>query len=332
VTAAAPFRHRPPSLLRQWALGLHVYGVLAPTVWALERLRLSRKAFSCVLSRRERAIAAADPLATYAAGPQDVFVATPMKSGTNWMMQIALQLVHHGEAEFEHVHDVVPWPETAGMASFLRRYAVPLEDARTWRDAPERKRVVKTHRSLAELPISDAARYLVVLRDPKDVFVSSYHFVRDGLLGPAMPSVDTWFRLFVKGKTPGGHWARHAADAWARRHRKNVGILSFKEMKRDLPGTVRRVAEVLDVRVPDAVIARVVERSTFEAMKRIDEKFSIGRLIPWKRGGAMLRRGAQGGSSELLTLERQREIDATFQADLRKAGSDLPYERFADLA
>ena len=46
----------------------------------------------------------------------------------------------------------------------------------------------------------------------------------------------------------------------------------------------------------------------------------------------MIRKGAQGGSSELLSPERQRQIDQHFMAELKRLGSDLPYEEFCDLA
>jgi hypothetical protein len=44
----------------------------------------------------------------------------------------------------------------------------------------------------------------------------------------------------------------------------------------------------------------------------------------------MLRKGTQGGASELLSLEQQPQIDAYFQSELDPLGSDLPYEEFAE--
>ena len=65
-------------------------------------------------------------------------------------------------------------------------------------------------------------------------------------------------------------------------------------------------------------------------MKRIDHKFGTGRMIPWRAPSAMMRKGQQGGSGELLTPERQRELDAHCIAELKRLGSDLPYEEFCD--
>jgi hypothetical protein len=53
-------------------------------------------------------------------------------------------------------------------------------------------------------------------------------------------------------------------------------------------------------------------------------------MIPWHPEGTMMRKGEQGGSSELLSRERQRELDAYFRAELARLGSDFPYEEFCD--
>jgi hypothetical protein len=193
--------------------------------------------------------------------------------------------------------------------------------------------VIKTHFDWELLPYSEDARYIMVIRDPKDIFVSSYFFLKDGILGPAMPSVDTWYKLFMStGVMIGGPWAVNTAGYWAQRGRPNVLIVSFKSMKRDLKGAVRKVAQFLEIEAPEALIDVVCEKSSFEYMKGIDHKFRVGKMIPWRAEGAMMRKGAQGGSSELLSLERQREMDAFFMAELKRLGSDFPYEEFCDIA
>ena len=93
-----------------------------------------------------------------------------------------------------------------------------------------------------------------------------------------------------------------------------------------------QVADFLDIPASDEVIDQVCEKSSFEYMKRIDGKFRTWRMIPWKAEGPMIRKGTQGGSSELLSHQRQREIDAYFMAELKRLGSDFPYEQFCDIA
>jgi hypothetical protein len=304
-----------------------------PGVWMLQKLRCAEQVLGFFEERQQLRFKRDNPFRDFNPGAQDVFVMTYSKSGTNWMMQIALQLIYHGKAEYDHIHDIVPWPDTQAMPGFMRRYAVPLKQSNHWTTAPERMRVIKTHFNWDLLPYSGEARYIAIIRDPKDIFVSSYFFDRDGVMGRAMPSVDTWFNLFLSEKfVIGGSWAYNTASYWAERRRPNVMIVSFKSMKRDLHQTVRAVAQFLDIRVGEDVIDEVCRRSTFEYMKRADSKFRIGKIIPWRPEGTMMRRGLQGGSRELLTPERQRQVDAYFIAELRRLGSDFPYRDFCDLA
>ena len=323
---------RPRPRRVQWALAAWVYLCLVPVLAMLRLTGRTASKLGWAMRRRERRVAALDPLRGYVPGPQDVFVATYPKSGTNWMLQVVHQLIHHGEGEFDHIHDVVPWPEAERSPWFLRGHAVPLAAADDWTRAPEPLRAIKTHLPWERLPYDPRARYVVVIRDPKDVVVSSYHFVRDAVLGPAMPPVDAWYRMFLEGSSLGGSWGVHAAGYWAQRHRPNVLVVSFKAMKRDLPGTVARVAAFLGVAASDEVLRRVCTRASFAHMKAIDHKFHLGRLIPWRAPGAMLRKGAEHGGAELLTLEQRRALDRRFAAEMRLRGSDFPYDDFADRA
>ena len=77
-------------------------------------------------------------------------------------------------------HSVVAWPDVALMGPW-KNYAIPLDDPSVWMASPEKKRVIKTHCDWDWLPYSPDARYVIVIRDPKDVFVSSYFFfVKNG--------------------------------------------------------------------------------------------------------------------------------------------------------
>jgi hypothetical protein len=327
------YKRHPPSLPAQLIFGALIGGVMGPLIRFQERRGAAVKFFGRQHDIQDKRTRKKNPFLRYTPGAQDVFVMTYAKSGTNWMMQIALQLIYHGRGEYEHLHEIVPWPDTTIMPFFMKRYAIPIEEATHWEQSPERKRVIKTHFNWDMLPYSDQARYIAVVRDPKDVFVSNYLFVKDGVYGSAMPSVNTWYDLFLSKQFPlGGCWAANTAGYWAERHRPNVLIVSFKSMKRDLRGVVAKVAQFLDIEASDAHIDEVCRLSSFEYMKQNDRKYAMGQLVPWREPGAMIRKGAHGGSSEMLSPERQRQIDQHFIAELRRLGSDFPYEEFCDLA
>ena len=129
-------------------MGIFTYGIIRPTVWSLEKLGLSHRVIGSFRARQHRRTVAKNPFRDYVPTAHDVFVAAYVKSGTNWMMQIAHQLACHGHGNYEHIHSVVPWPDTAIMGP-MRRYAIPVDDPSVWMASPERKRVIKTHYAIS---------------------------------------------------------------------------------------------------------------------------------------------------------------------------------------
>src|SRR5580704_16944909 len=143
--AAPRFERKPAPLAARVAAGVFSECVFAPIMWGTQKLGVAEKMLASVHDKRELEFVKKNPFRGYTPGPQDVFVMTYAKSGTNWMMQIAHQLIHHGEGEFDHIHSLVPWPDAVVSSRTMRNYAIPLKLATAWRTAPERKRLFKTH-------------------------------------------------------------------------------------------------------------------------------------------------------------------------------------------
>jgi Sulfotransferase domain len=302
------------------------YGVFVPLNWLLKKLGRESALVTMMNPGARKPGHFKTIFAHYEPTSSDVFVSTFAKSGTNWMMQIAHQIAFRGAGDYEHIHDVISWPDLGARA---RRMAVSLDDRRVQEASPTKLRVIKTHLSAYNVPLSDQARYLVVVRDPKEIFVSSYHFA-SGAAGPLMPTSDVWLELFLTPKFPlnfGSTWAEHTASYWALKDKPNVLVLSFSDMKRDLPGAVQRVADVLGVRLTSEEMNAVLEKSTFSYMSGIENKFTpIPKgTLPWGEGLKMMREGKAGNSHEMLTPEQRTRIDEHFQAELARLGSDFPY-------
>jgi hypothetical protein len=208
-------------------------------------------------------------------------------------MQIAYQIAHTGQGSFDHIHDVVPWPE-APLPTI-----VSLSDPATYQDAPSGMRVIKTHLESNYVPYSPDARYIVVVRDPKEIFVSSYFFSGGMLPKSTMIGVNEWLDLFLSKDFPYGSWAAHIAGYWPWRRFSNVLFLTYAEMKADHTGTVQRIAALMDVELSDAVLALAVEKSSFPYMKRLDQKFMPVAPFPFDRlmgKPSMIRKGEAGGT------------------------------------
>jgi hypothetical protein len=251
----------------------------------------------------------------------DVIVTTYPKSGTYWMLQIAYQIGHHGQGDYEHIHDVVPWPD--GKPSVE---AIPLEDTQAQQASPEGLRIIKTHLAWGGFPYNEDAKYIGILRDPKEVVISSYFFVKDVGFGAMMPAFNTWLELFLSPDFLLGSWAQHTASLWAERERDNFLLVTYHDMQADGTNIIQQVAGFLGVTLDDEAFSRVQERSGFDYMKRHDDKFHPGPgAVIAPATGNIIRKGKSNNSREMLNREQQRRIDAYMQAELARLGCDLPY-------
>lgn len=302
-------------------LWLPTYLLLVPLFWLIEKAGLMVSLFTRLNILLKEKTQWETSFASYEPTPQDVIVSAYYKSGTNWTMQMAHLIANRGQAEFDHVHDVIPWPD--GMPG----YALDIQHDIVWQSAPTGLRIIKSHLSLDLIPFREEAHYICVVRDPKEVVVSGYHFSRDTSFGPLTPSLDTFIDVFLSDDFLFGSWARHAATFWAVRHKPNVMVLLYPEMKRLGGALVPRLAEFMGVALTSEEAALVIEQSSFAHMRTINHKFFPGRLTPWSNpNGKMMRQGKVGNSGELLTPAQQQRIDTYCRAELAKLGSDFPYD------
>ncbi|MCB9761089.1 MAG: sulfotransferase domain-containing protein [Alphaproteobacteria bacterium] len=287
--------------------------------WLLGVLGLGRLAVEGLIRLSPKASRRAGQRAFegYVPDEHDLIVASFPKSGTNWTLQLTAQLLGGGEVDFEHIHDVVPWPD--GPVSL---------DAALHRRPTTGMRAIKTHLPAEDIPLDDRARYIVVMRDPKDVYVSAYHFfggVARGIIGTFL-TPEAWYKRFLAAKGPMNNWADFAAGWWALRDRENVMILTYAQLKADPAAALERIAAFTDTPLSPELKASVLERSGFAWMKAHEDRFMP--VLPHWRGapGTMLRAGKRGGAREMLDDAQRAQIDATMRARLLELGSDLPYD------
>ena len=239
--------------------------------------------------------------------PDDIFVCTPPKCGTTWTQTIVHSLLWPRGDGPRPVMTVSPWLE----AEFN-----PEGEMMARLEAQAHRRSLKSHTPADGIPFFDDARYIFVGRDGRDAFMSLCNHLEimkremvdamnvraaaDGV--PPLPGWNGDVHGFFAGWIADASLLAHVASFWERRGSPNLLFVHYNDLKADLAGEMRRIAEFLDIRVPEDAWPAVVERCTFESMRERGEE--IGSFVLFE-GGAQrfLFKGSNGRWREVLTQD-----------------------------
>jgi len=239
----------------------------------------------------------------------DVIVGTYAKSGTTWTQQIVGQLIFQGREDVP-ISEISPWWDMR---------IIPPE-VRDMVRAQTHRRVVKTHLPADALVMSPKAKYLYVARDGRDVVWSLHNHhagfrpetldmfnLTPGLVGdplpPADPDIRRYFLTWLQNDgAPFWSFWENIATWWALRNQPNVRLVHFNQLKADLAGEMRAIADFLEIDIPQARWPAIVEHCTFDYMKAHAERYApLGGVI-WERGAdAFINKGVNGQWRDVLT-------------------------------
>lgn len=242
----------------------------------------------------------------------DIVIGTYAKSGTTWMQQIVSQLVFEG-AEGIDVATLSPW---------LDLRVPPREEKLAAVAAQTHRRFIKTHLPVDALVFSPRAKYIYVARDGRDVVWSMYNHHANfddaayaalndtpGRVGPPIlpppASVRQYFLDWLEGDGyPFWSFWENISTWWNVRHLPNVLLVHYCDLKANLPGEIRRVADFLGIDVNPARWPAIVEHSTFDYMKRNAALAAPLGGVLWKGGAStFIHKGTNGRWRDVLTAE-----------------------------
>lgn len=246
--------------------------------------------------------------------PTDIVVSPYGKSGTTWLQQMAHTLRTRGDMDFDDISRVCPWIETStdlGIDLEAEQKANP--------------RIFKSHLDAHRVPAD--GRYIVSCRNPHDAAFSMYKFMEGWTLEPGAMSADEFVRgTFIEpGKAPGssgGDYWTHLASWWARRNDPNVLFMVYEQMKEDLTGTIRKVADFMEIDLDDELLAITEEHASLAFMQQHKDRFddqlmkrrSVEVLgLPADSDSAKVRSGQVGESRRHLGADVVAQLDRLWQ-------------------
>ncbi len=248
----------------------------------------------------------------------DIIIATYAKSGTTWMQQIVGQLLFRGNPEL-NLRELSPWLDM--------RLSIP--DKLDRLAAQTHRRMIKTHLPVDALVISPIARYIYIARDGRDVVWSFYNHHRShtpqfyevvndtpGRVGPRFepPPEDIreyWHEWLDRDGYPYWSFWDSLRSWWAIRDLPNVHLVHFANLRRDMPGEIRRIADFLEIRIDETRWGAILEYCSFDWMKANAAKLMPGADAVFEGGGqTFIHRGLNGRWSETLTPAEVAEYEA----------------------
>jgi aryl sulfotransferase len=268
----------------------------------------------------------------YSPRDDDIVISTSYKSGTTWTQTIVRELIVHAMHR-AGVSDPARFPPPDNLSSLWpdARWKSPVDQLHAQLAAQPHRRFLKTHLAADGLPIYPQVQYLVVCRDPRDVFMSLWnhyaaytdHFYagindtpgRHGAPCPRCPADihdfwamwinRGWFEWEQEGYPFWGN-LHHNQSWWEIRHRANLLLLHYADLLADPAGEIRRIADFLGVALDEQALGEIVAHSSLPAMRQRAIEAEARREQPHSFRGGMrtfYNQGTNGRWHGVLTAD-----------------------------
>ncbi|XP_037088862.1 sulfotransferase 1C4-like [Pollicipes pollicipes] len=270
--------------------------------------------------------------------PDDTWVVTLPKCGTTWTQELVWLL--QNDCDFAGARTML-MPDRWHFLDILaitpvhRRAAVRAEPETPSKriffgpiEARPRPWFVKTHLPLHMCPprLLDTCKVVYVARNPKDACVSFFH--HQHLFNKAMPSLglEELVDLFIDGLGANLPYFPHVLEAWRQRHHPNMLFLFFEDLKKDLRGSIIKVAEFLGKPTTEKQLDQLEQHLHFRNFK--DNQWVNWEWLSRTAWGGdpnrkFMRKGQTGDWKNHLTPEMDRKIEAWMKEEL--ANTDLTF-------
>ncbi len=250
----------------------------------------------------------------------DVFVCTPPKSGTTWMQTLcALLLV--GWEDFDISPSAAsPWYD-AIFATVEEVNAVLAEQSH--------RRFIKTHTPLDGIPYGAAHTYVVVHRDPRDVFFSlrnhSENFMQEANVHILGDDIDDAFRRWLDPPVNEDGTPKYSLQSVIHHYRTfrqfehlpNIHLFHYAEMKRDPAYSISRLAAILNVAIEDSDLQTIQQISNFGNMRNNADQFAPhAHHGLWKNNKQFFATGDSAQWRDILSEESLNLYDSRVEAAL----------------
>ena len=187
-------------------------------------------------------------------------------------------------------------------------------------------RLMKTHLPIEILELgvrASKARFVVVMRNPKDCVVSYHHFYRAmAALGNFTGSWNDFFELFKAKGLINGDWLDYNLGWWSERRRDNVLIVKYEDLKLKPRESILNVASFCGVSLCETALNKVLAASSFDSMKS-DPLVNMSKMpksVYDNSVSPFMRKGIVGDWKSVFSAEQNAYVDESYTTEAAKRG------------
>ena len=245
----------------------------------------------------------------YTVYPDDTFLVSYPKSGNTWVRFLLANLIHPNE--------------TVGFANINRLLPAPGVLSKRFLKSLPRPRILKSHE-----PFDARFRKVIYLvRDPRDVAVSEYHFDLKKRYIAADMTLEQFIKPFLAGETSSyGSWWEHVASWVGTRYGNPRFLLArYEDLLADPISETAKIAEFLGIHADTERIKSAVERSSADRMRKL-EKEDADKWTGTKNTRQeipFVRSAKSGGWKESLPPHSVEEIEVAWSPLMNFLGYEL---------
>jgi hypothetical protein len=248
--------------------------------------------------------------------PDDIFLVSFPKSGNTWTRFLLANLRFPNEpATWANINRLIPDPTATSKKDF---------------DRMPRPRIIKSH----ECFDPRYPRVVYIVRDPRDVVLSQYHYHRKLRKIEDDSPLEKFVTRFLAGETcPHGSWGQNIATwLYTSEGSPRFLLLRYEDLIADTAKELSKVVDFLQFSAGPESIAQAVERSSADRMRSMEKSQTDknGLVKGSRKDLSFVRAAGSGGWRSELPAPMVARIESAWGPLMKHLGYELTTHSSAD--